>query len=120
MAGVATDMLLPIGPFRVDFTGHGEHHASSLLLFLVVGIHLALHMAVGALDTQSPHLEDEIYVVTTGSAQFTSGDETVAVAPGTVLFVPAREDHRFHDITEDLALLVFFGPAYGTRTSTVG
>jgi hypothetical protein len=32
-----------------------------------------------------------------------------------VLFVPANEEHRFHDITEDLVLLVFFGPAYGSR-----
>jgi hypothetical protein len=34
----------------------------------------------------------------------------------TVLFVPAGEAHRFHDITEDLTLLVIFGPAYGSRT----
>jgi hypothetical protein len=32
-----------------------------------------------------------------------------------VFFVPAREEHRFHDITEDLAVLVFFAPAEGTR-----
>jgi hypothetical protein len=29
--------------------------------------------------------------------------------------VPAHEVHRFHDISEDLALLVFFGPAEGSR-----
>jgi mannose-6-phosphate isomerase-like protein (cupin superfamily) len=29
-----------------------------------------------------------------------------------VIFVPAGEEHRFTDITEDLALLVVFGPAY--------
>lgn len=69
----------------------------------------------GATDTQSPHSEDEIYVVTQGRAQFTSGDQTVTVEPGTVLFVPAKEEHRFHDISEDLVLLVVFGPAYGTR-----
>jgi hypothetical protein len=28
---------------------------------------------------------------------------------------PAGEAHRFEDITEDLALLVVFGPAYGSR-----
>ena len=37
------------------------------------------------------------------------------VNPGAVLFVPAHEPHRFHDITADLALLVFFGPAEGSR-----
>ncbi len=69
----------------------------------------------GATDTQSPHTEDEIYVVTKGRAQFTSDNDNVTVEPGTVLYVPAKEEHRFHDITEDLVLLVFFGPAYGTR-----
>jgi mannose-6-phosphate isomerase-like protein (cupin superfamily) len=74
-------------------------------------------LLAGATDTQSPHTEDEVYVVTAGRAQFTSGHDTVAVEPGTVLFVPAKEEHRFHDITEDLVLLVFFGPAYGTRAN---
>ena len=35
----------------------------------------------------------------------------------SVIFVPAGEEHRFTDITEDLALLVVFGPAYGTRST---
>jgi mannose-6-phosphate isomerase-like protein (cupin superfamily) len=74
-------------------------------------------LRAGASDIQSPHTEDEVYVVTAGRAQFTSGSETVAVGRGTVLFVPADEAHRFHDITEDLVLLVFFGPAYGTRAN---
>jgi len=33
-----------------------------------------------------------------------------------VIFVPAGEEHRFIDVAEDLALLVVFGPAYGTRS----
>lgn len=75
-------------------------------------------LRAGATDDQSPHTEDEVYVVTAGTARFTGGGRTVDVAPGTVLFVPAYEEHRFHDITADLALLVFFGPAYGTRART--
>jgi mannose-6-phosphate isomerase-like protein (cupin superfamily) len=72
-------------------------------------------LRAGAVDAQSPHTEDEVYVVTAGSARFTGGDQTVEVGPGTVLFVAANEAHRFHDITEDLTLLVFFGPAEGSR-----
>ena len=74
-------------------------------------------LRAGAVDDQSPHTEDEVYVVTSGRARFTSGGQTVAVGPGTTLFVPAHEEHRFHDITEDLALIVFFGPAYGARSA---
>jgi mannose-6-phosphate isomerase-like protein (cupin superfamily) len=72
-------------------------------------------LRAGAVDRQSPHAEDEVYVVTTGRGRFTSGGQTVDVVPGTVLFVAAHEPHRFHDITADLALLVFFGPAEGSR-----
>ncbi|MFF3259145.1 cupin domain-containing protein [Streptomyces sp. NPDC002932] len=71
----------------------------------------------GGLDTQSPHTEDEIYVVTSGRAKIKTPDRTADVGPGTVVFVPAGEEHRFIDVTEDLALLVVFGPAFGSRTS---
>jgi mannose-6-phosphate isomerase-like protein (cupin superfamily) len=37
---------------------------------------------------------------------------TIDAGPGRTPFVPAGEDHRFHDVTEDLAVLVFFAPAY--------
>jgi mannose-6-phosphate isomerase-like protein (cupin superfamily) len=74
-------------------------------------------LRAGAIDTQSPHTEDEVYVVTAGRAHFTGGDRTVEVGPGTVLFVAATEPHRFHDITEDLVLLVFFGPSEGSRST---
>ena len=72
-------------------------------------------LLAGAEDTQEPHTEDEIYVVTSGRARFTSSGETIDVAAGSVFFVAAHEVHRFHEITEDLAVLVFFGPAEGAR-----
>jgi mannose-6-phosphate isomerase-like protein (cupin superfamily) len=69
----------------------------------------------GGVDDQEPHTEDEIYVVTTGRATFEAGGERVAVGPGSVIFVPAREVHRFTDVSEDLATVVIFGPAEGSR-----
>jgi len=71
----------------------------------------------GGLDDQSPHGEDEIYVVMTGRARIVTPDRTADVGPGSVIFVPAREEHKFDGITEDLTLLVVFGPAYGSRSS---
>ncbi|GIH15473.1 cupin domain-containing protein [Rugosimonospora africana] len=70
----------------------------------------------GGLDNQSPHTEDEIYVVTAGRARIVTPDSTAEVSPGSVIFVPAGEEHRFDDVTEDLTLLVVFSPAYGSRT----
>lgn len=75
-------------------------------------------LAVGATDTQQPHSEDEVYYVLAGSARLRSGDFDITVKTGDVLFVPANEAHTFHDIREELALLVVFGPAEGTRTQS--
>ena len=77
-------------------------------------------LRAGSEDTQEPHTEDEVYVVTAGRAKFTSSGETIDVSAGSVFFVAAHEVHKFHDITEDLSLLVFFGPAEGTRGPTDG
>ena len=71
-------------------------------------------LAAGATDPQTPHLEDEVYVVASGRGSFTGGGETVSVEPGAVLFVPAHEEHRFHDILEDLSVLVVFSPPHAT------
>jgi mannose-6-phosphate isomerase-like protein (cupin superfamily) len=71
----------------------------------------------GGLDDQSPHTEDEIYVVRSGRATLTTDSGTAQVAPGTVIYVPAGEQHQFTDVTEDLALLVFFAPPYGSRAA---
>ena len=72
-------------------------------------------LRAGAEDLQEPHTEDEVYVVTAGRSKFTSSGETIDVAAGSVFFVAAHEVHRFHDITDDLSVLVFFGPAEGAR-----
>jgi mannose-6-phosphate isomerase-like protein (cupin superfamily) len=66
-------------------------------------------------DDQTPHSEDEIYVVTRGRARLVTDDGDSDVQPGDVIYVPAGEAHRFVDVTEDLALLVVFGPAYRSR-----
>jgi len=70
-------------------------------------------LEAGGEDPQSPHAQDEIYYVLSGSARFTSGADDRAVQAGDVLFVPAREEHRFHSIEERLSLLVLFAPAEG-------
>ena len=71
---------------------------------------------VGGTDDQEPHTEDEIYVVTAGRAAFVSGGKQVEVSPGSVIFVAAGEEHRFTDVVEDLATIVLFAPAEGSRS----
>jgi len=72
-------------------------------------------IAAGAVDDQEPHTEDEIYVITAGRAMFEGGGRRAPVGPGSVIYVEAGEIHRFTDITEDLATVVLFAPAEGSR-----
>jgi len=72
----------------------------------------------GGTDDQEPHTEDEIYVVTAGHAVLRAGGESAPVGPGSVIYVPAGEEHRFADITQDLAAIVVFAPAEGSRPAT--
>jgi mannose-6-phosphate isomerase-like protein (cupin superfamily) len=69
----------------------------------------------GGADGQSPHSEDEIYVVLGGRAVLQAGGESEAVAAGSVVFVPAGEPHAFTEVVEDLTVLVVFGPAEFSR-----
>jgi mannose-6-phosphate isomerase-like protein (cupin superfamily) len=71
----------------------------------------------GGTDDQEPHTEDEIYVVTAGQATFEAGGDRVPVSPGSVIYVPAHEPHRFTDVTQDLATVVLFAPAEGALAS---
>ena len=68
-------------------------------------------LAAGATDPQKPHTEDEVYYVIRGRATAQVGGEDRAIQPGSTIFVAAGVEHRFHTITEDLTLLVFFAPA---------
>jgi len=70
----------------------------------------------GGTDNQEPHTEDEVYLVTAGQAVLESGGDRIAVRPGSVIYVPAGEVHRFAEIVEDLAVIVVFGPAEYSRT----
>ena len=71
-------------------------------------------LAAGHVDRQQPHTEDEVYYVISGKASFRAGEETQAVAPGSLIYVERSVEHRFCDITEELTVLVFFAPPEGS------
>lgn len=65
-------------------------------------------------DEQSPHHQDEIYIVQTGTGTLLRGDEMIAAGPGDALFVAAGVEHRFVDFSDDFgAWVVFYGPSGG-------
>jgi mannose-6-phosphate isomerase-like protein (cupin superfamily) len=74
---------------------------------LSVGLYI---VPAGGPDDQNPHAEDEVYYVVRGRAKIRVGQDDHPVQPGTVLFVPAKAVHHFHDISEELVLVVFWAP----------
>ena len=81
---------------------------------LSVGLYV---LPAGGVDAQQPHGEDEVYYVVTGRATVRVGDEDREVQAGSVIFVPPGVPHRFHSITEELRILVFFAPVEGTASN---
>lgn len=88
---------------------YAELHRSS---DLSVGIY---DIPVDGTDPQSPHTEDEVYVVLAGRARLVGPDASIPVGAGSVVFVAAGEEHRFVDVEEHLRVAVVFGPAEHTR-----
>ena len=80
---------------------------------LSVGVYT---LPAGAEDPQQPHSEDEVYYVAQGTATILVGGEERPVVPGSIIYVPALVEHRFHSIIQELTVLVFFAPAeYSNR-----
>jgi len=74
------------------------------------------HYAPQGHDPQTPHDQDEIYIVISGSGRFRCGDREVPFGPHDMLFAPAGAEHRFFDFTDDFATWVaFYGPKGGER-----
>ena len=70
-------------------------------------------LAADSEDKQQPHGEDEIYIVAEGRGSIFGDGEDRERRPGSSVYVAKHLEHRFHSITEDLSLLVFFAPAEG-------
>ncbi len=97
-----------------DPDGHGyvDFFSSSLL-----SVGLAVWPA-GSVDRQQPHREDEVYYVLSGRGHIAVAGDDRAVRPGSLVFVAAGIEHRFHDVDEDLRVLVFWAPPHTGRRQT--
>jgi quercetin dioxygenase-like cupin family protein len=103
-------ILVGAGSYVASITSHWEEHLE--VPDLSCGTY---SLPAGGTDPQSPHTEDEIYLVTRGTATLWTADGTAQLRVGDVAFVPAGEEHRFVEIVEDFAVVVVFGPAEYSR-----
>jgi mannose-6-phosphate isomerase-like protein (cupin superfamily) len=74
-------------------------------------------LPAGGTDPQQPHTEDEVYYIVSGSGQIRVEGEDRPVRAGSLIYVKTGDEHRFHTITEELRILVFFAPARRSRAA---
>lgn len=65
-------------------------------------------------DDQTPHGQDELYIIASGSGWFVKDNERIPFQPQDVLFVEAAIEHRFENFSDDFATwVIFWGPEGG-------
>ena len=65
-------------------------------------------------NEQTPHAQDEIYVVIRGRGVLMHDGKRDPFESGDLLFVAAGTEHHYEDFSEDLALWrIFYGPRGG-------
>lgn len=74
-------------------------------------------------DEQTPHDQDELYIIVEGEGVFAIGEaesslERQPFRAGDVLFAPAGLVHRFENFSDDFATwVVFWGPKGGESST---
>ena len=70
--------------------------------------------APGGIDVQTPHSQDELYFVHSGTGEMVIDGQRFNAAAGDAFFVAARVEHRFENFSDDfITWVVFYGPTGG-------
>jgi mannose-6-phosphate isomerase-like protein (cupin superfamily) len=113
-------MTTETNPFRITVAAAAAQlpeQSASQLRFATLLRHGAMSVELYApqgRDAQTPHRQDELYVVISGNGAFLNGGARHPFGPGDVLFVPAGVEHRFEDFSDDFQTwVIFYGPDGG-------
>ena len=97
---------------------HDREGKTFLELFRHGSMSLEIYQPAGH-DPQQPHLQDEVYIVISGTGIFQNGDEKHPFQPGDFLFVSAGKEHRFSEFSNDFKTwVIFYGPEGGESGSS--
>ena len=65
-------------------------------------------------DIQTPHQQDELYFVHSGTGEIVINGQRFDAAAGDAFFVAAQVEHRFENFSDDFVTwVVFYGPQGG-------
>ena len=101
---------LPLSQARAKVPGPG---AGSVSLFRHGTLEVKLSSPV-APNVQTPHAQDELYIVVDGHGYLLHDGQRDPCGPGDLLFVAAGTEHHFEDFSPDFTVWVlFYGPQGG-------
>ena len=105
--------VIRLAEARATIPGPPGEHSISLMQRGTLEVKLSFPVAP---NVQTPHAQDEVYVVIAGRGVLFHDGRRDAFESGDLLFVPAGAEHRFEDFSHDLAVWVVF---YGRRGGEV-
>ncbi|HWU93920.1 MAG TPA: cupin domain-containing protein [Sphingomicrobium sp.] len=97
--------------FSLDEVGRELPDESSAMRFAEAFRHGTMRLGLYAprgTDAQTPHRQDELYVIVSGSGSFVKEGEATPFRANDVIFVEASAEHRFVDFSDDFSAWVIF------------
>jgi len=100
-----------------EFSRPGDPVGRAFTVMMKHGSMTIEYFAPHKIDSQTPHKQDEIYIVIKGHGTFYRNGERVSCKKTDILFVPAGMDHHFEDFSDDFAAwVIFYGPEGGENS----
>ncbi len=112
----ARSCVIHLAESRSQIPGPRGEHATRVLR------HGTLDLALSVPRTsvlQTPHAQDEVYVVVRGRGVVKHAGEGDEVEPGDVVFVAAGAEHQLEGFDDEFAVWrIFYGPDGGEPTTS--
>ena len=117
MASADRSRVIHVAEARRAIPGPAGQHSVGVLQHGTLSLRLSLP---GTPNRQTPHTQDEVYVIVRGRGYLFHDGKRDAFDAGDAMFVAAGTEHHFEDLSEDLAVwVIFYGPPGGEGPSEV-
>jgi mannose-6-phosphate isomerase-like protein (cupin superfamily) len=111
MAESERSCVIPLAEAQKRIPGAPGAHFATFMQRGTVRVLLSLPVSP---NRQTPHAQDEVYVIVRGRGVLFHRGRRDPFEAGDFIFVAAGTEHWFEDFTEDLAVwVVFYGPSGG-------